>query len=100
MADVDGDWLMTVDTPMGPQVSTLSLKADGDRLTGQVKGAMGVLPLEAGRIDGDRLSWTINATIPFPMALEAEATVAGDAISGGVKAGAFGTSPMSAVRKS
>jgi hypothetical protein len=34
----------------------------------------------------------------MPMLLECEATVDGDTITGGVKAGMFGTSPLSGTR--
>ena len=40
----------------------------------------------------------MNMTVPMPMTLEGEATIDGDSITGGVKAGAFGTFPMSGSR--
>jgi len=36
--------------------------------------------------------------VPMPMTLECDATVDGDTITGGVKAGMFGTSPLSGTR--
>jgi hypothetical protein len=41
----------------------------------------------------------MKMTVPMPMTLEGEATVDGDTITGGVKAGAFGTFPMTGTRK-
>ena len=38
-------------------------------------------------------------TVPMPMTLEGEATIDGDALTGSVKAGAFGTFPMSGTRQ-
>jgi hypothetical protein len=37
-------------------------------------------------------------TVPMPMTLEGTATVDGDTITGSVKAGAFGTFPMTGTR--
>ena len=60
---------------------------------------MGSMDLENGKIDGNKLTWSMKMTVPMPMTLEGEATVDGDTITGGVKAGAFGTFPMSGTRK-
>ena len=36
--------------------------------------------------------------VPMPMMLECDATIDGDTLTGGVKAGMFGTSPMTGTR--
>jgi hypothetical protein len=54
--------------------------------------------MDNGKVDGNKLTWTMNMTVPMPMTLEGEATVDGDAITGTVKAGAFGAFPMSGSR--
>jgi hypothetical protein len=41
----------------------------------------------------------MDMTVPMPMSLDATATVDGDAISGEVKAGAFGSMGLSGTRK-
>ena len=96
---VAGTYTVVTKTPMGDQSSEMTIAADGDTFTGTNAGAMGSMSLDNGKIDGDKLTWSMNMTVPMPMTLEGEATVDGDAITGSVKAGAFGTFPMSGTRK-
>lgn len=86
-------------SPMGDQKSVLTLEVDGDTVTGSNVGAQGSLELEDGKADGDSASWTMNMTVPMPMKLEANVTVDGDALSGTVKAGAFGEMAMTGTRQ-
>ena len=96
---VAGTYTVITKTPMGDQSSDMTITVDGDTFTGTNAGAMGLMTLDNGKIDGDKLTWSMNMTVPMPMTLEGEATVDGDAITGSVKAGAFGTFPMSGTRK-
>ena len=54
---------------------------DGDSFTGQNAGAMGALDGENGKVDGNKLTWTMNMKVPMPMTLEAEATIDGDTLT-------------------
>ncbi|MFM5949047.1 MAG: hypothetical protein ACKOPM_07445, partial [Novosphingobium sp.] len=72
---------------------------DGDTFSGTNAGAMGSMEMENGKVDGNKLTWTMKMTVPMPMTLEGEATVDGDTITGTVKAGAFGSFPLSGTRK-
>ena len=38
---IDGKWTLTIKTPMGEQTGTLTLKQEGDALTGEMAGAAG-----------------------------------------------------------
>ncbi|CAA9485046.1 MAG: hypothetical protein AVDCRST_MAG39-277 [uncultured Sphingomonadaceae bacterium] len=100
MANVDGTWDAVVKSPMGEQRSTFTVQSTGDSFTGGMQGQMGALSAENGKVEGDRLTWTMQMTSPFPMTLECHATVQGDSMTGEVKAGAFGSSPLTATRKS
>lgn len=95
---VAGTYEIVTKTPMGDQKSTMTVEVSGDSFTGTNAGAMGSMTMDNGKVDGNKLTWTMNMTVPMPMTLEGEATVDGDAITGGVKAGAFGTFPMSGTR--
>ncbi len=99
MAAVDGDWDVTVKSPMGDQKSVLTIKSDGATFTGQLAGSLGTMPITSGSVDGNTLNWKMDMTVPMPMTLEATATVDGDAITGDVKAGAFGSMALSGSRK-
>lgn len=99
MADAAGKWNLTVNSPLGEQHMVLTVTPDGaGGFAGDVSGALGSLAVADGRIDGDTLTWTMQMTMPMPMALDCNATIDGDTITGGVKAGAFGVSPLKGVR--
>jgi hypothetical protein len=96
---VAGTYECVTKTPMGDQKSEFTIVVDGDSFTGMNAGAMGSMELENGKVDGNKLTWSMKMTVPMPMTLEGEATVDGDTITGAVKAGAFGSFPMSGTRK-
>ena len=98
MSNVDGTWSVTTNTPMGPQQGTLTLAADGDKLTGNVSGAQGSLDIHSGAVDGNDVSWKVEMTSPMAMTLEFSGTVDGDSISGNVKLGAFGDATFEGTR--
>jgi hypothetical protein len=93
----DGAWKVTINSPMGVQEGTLNLKVSGDTFSGTMEMRQGSQEI-SGKADGDTLSWTSQLTQPFPITLETTVTVAGDEMTGSVKAGAFGSSPLKGVR--
>ncbi|GGO98559.1 hypothetical protein [Stakelama pacifica] len=99
MAQVDGSWDTVTKTPMGDQKAVMTVKSSGDSFTGTFSGDMGETEIEDGKVDGDTLTFKISIKSPMPMTLDGEATVDGDAMTGTVKAGAFGAFPMSGTRK-
>ena len=97
MAAADGTWKITINTPMGAQEVTATIVTAGDTFTGKTSGRMGDAEV-SGKVAGDTLTWSSAITSPMPMTLEFEATVAGDAMTGNVKLGAFGNAALSGVR--
>ncbi|HYD45147.1 MAG TPA: hypothetical protein VEA79_07785 [Phenylobacterium sp.] len=93
----DGNWKITINTPMGAQEVNASITTSGDTFTGKTTGRMGEQEI-SGKVDGDKLTWSSAITQPMPMTLEFEATVSGDTMTGNVKLGAFGNAPLSGVR--
>lgn len=93
----DGNWKITINSPMGAQTVTASIKTDGGTFTGTTQTPAGEQAIE-GKVDGDKLTWSTSITSPMPMTLEFEATVSGDSMSGNVKLGAFGNAPLTGVR--
>ncbi len=94
-----GKWDCVVKSPLGEQKSVLTVNDNGDGTwSGTNAGAMGALDCDNGKIDGNTITWTMDMKVPMPMTLECEATVEGESITGGVKAGMFGTSPMTGTR--
>lgn len=96
---LSGTYECVTKTPMGDQKSDVTIVVDGDTFTGTNAGAQGTLEMENGKVDGNKLTWSMKMTVPMPMTLEGEATIDGDTITGGVKAGAFGTFPLNGTRK-
>ena len=95
---VDGKYEIVVNSPMGPQPSTLELKADGATLTGTQSAQGRSQPITDGKVDGNNVSWKTAITQPMPMTLEFSGVVDGDKMSGNVKAGSFGTFKFSGAR--
>lgn len=95
---VAGTYDVVVKSPMGDQKSMLTINPDGDSFTGQMAGGMGSMDITDGKVEGDTIKWQMAMTVPMPMTLDCEATVDGDAITGNVKAGAFGAFPLNGTR--
>jgi hypothetical protein len=95
---VDGKWEITINSPLGAQKATLDLTASGGALTGTQQAAQGSGPLENGKVEGDKLSWSAKISSPMPMTLDFTGTVEGDKLSGSVKAGSFGSFPFTGNR--
>ena len=93
----DGNWKITINTPMGAQEVNASITTSGDTFTGKTTGRMGEQEI-SGTVDGDKLTWSSAITQPMPMTLEFEATVSGDNMTGNVKLGAFGNASLTGVR--
>ena len=99
MAEVDGSYDCVTKSPMGDQKSVFTVSSNGAEFTGLNAGAMGSLEVENGKVDGNKLTWTMNMKVPMPMTLECEATVDGDALTGTIKAGMFGSMAMNGTRQ-
>lgn len=95
---VAGSYDCVLKSPMGDQKSVMTVNVDGDSWTGSNVGAQGSIDITDGKVDGNTLTWSMSITTPMPMKLEGTATVDGDSITGSVKAGAFGSFPMTGTR--
>jgi hypothetical protein len=95
---VAGTYDIVTKTPMGDQQGKFTVEPSGDTFTGQVTGPMGSMDVQDGKVDGNKLTWKMDMKVPMPMTLDCEATVDGDAITGEVRAGAFGSMAMTGTR--
>jgi hypothetical protein len=95
---VAGTYEVVTKTPMGDQKSTLTVAVSGDSFSGSNVGPMGALDITDGKVAGDTITWSSKITTPMPMTLDCKATVDGDAISGTVTAGMFGSFPLNGSR--
>jgi hypothetical protein len=95
---VDGNWNITMSTPMGERNTTLALKAVGGTLTG-TQGAEGTTAeIFDGTANGNDVAWKVSITNPMPLTLEFTGTVSGDSISGEMGIGPMGSFPFTGTR--
>lgn len=95
---VDGDWKITLSTPMGPQDADLSVTADGETFTGTIAGGVIEPRAISGQVSGDTLSFSFDVAQPMPLTIDARLTVAGDTIEGSAKLGMFGDAKVTGRR--
>jgi hypothetical protein len=94
-ADASGNWAVTIDAPQGAVEATLTLKQDGDKVTGTFTNARGETPL-TGTMKGDDLSVSITA----PMGtLVITAKVAEGKMDGSLDFAGQAQVPLKATRK-
>jgi len=81
-ADVTGKWVAQVPGREGQtNETTITLKAEGDKLTGTVSGRQGDSPISDGKISGDDISFAVSRETPngtFKMVFKGK--VSGDEI--------------------
>jgi hypothetical protein len=58
-ADIDGKWSATTQGKKGPQTQTLTLKADGDKLTGTIDNGRGGVDISEGMIHGNEVMFKV-----------------------------------------
>ncbi len=89
---VDGTYKVDINTPMGTQSATLTLKADGDSLSGTSASSQGTQDFDGGTVDDDDFAFSMNLSGPMgQIQLDFKGTVDGDDISGNVQLGSFGS---------
>lgn len=98
MANVDGSWNTVTKSPLGDQQAVLTVVSNGGSFTGTFSGGMGNAEVKDGKVDGDKLSWSLDISVPMPMTLTCEAIIDGDNLNGTVTAGAFGSFPITGTR--
>lgn len=98
MSNIDGNWNCSVASPMGAQEFVLTVVAEGNRFSGSASGGIGAKEIPDGTIDGDSIAWTMHVSKPMPITLTCRATISGDTLEGTVKAGVFGSFPITGKR--
>jgi hypothetical protein len=84
--NIDGNYKLTLDTPVGAQEGTMTLKAEGASLSGTLVNARGKTEFSGGTVHGDEV--VFDTRIPTPIGrLKAHVVgkVEGDHFSGDAK---------------
>lgn len=98
---VDGNWNITMNTPMGSRDVKLTLDTSGGSLAGRVETAQGGQDIENASADGDSAKWDVQMNGPMgALTLSYDAQIEGDAIKGTVQFGGFGSGDFSGTRAS
>ena len=95
---VDGNWKITMSTPMGDRDADLTLKSAGGALTGTQSAEGNTGEIFDGSVDGDNVAWKISITSPMPLTLAFTGKVSGDAIEGDMGIGPMGSFPFKGTR--
>jgi hypothetical protein len=61
---IDGTYKIEVDTPMGKQEATLTLKTDGEKLSGTEESFFGKNDF-TGSVQGDTVTWSSDVSTPM-----------------------------------
>jgi hypothetical protein len=76
-ADLDGRWEGSMSSPNGDVQIVFNFKVDGTKLTGTVESPNGDIPIEDGKVDGNKLSFKTHFG---DSVINHEGTLTGDTI--------------------
>lgn len=82
--DVSGTWTLTVNPPGGGAINrTLTLKQNGDKVTGEITSGSGPIPIADGKVSGNELSFVyVIKYQDNELMIGARAKVEGNSMSG------------------
>jgi hypothetical protein len=95
---VDGNWNITMSTPMGERKATLTLASNGGTLTGTQAADGDSGEIFDGTVNGSDVAWKLSITNPMPLTLAFTGRVDGDAMSGEMGIGPMGSFPFTGTR--
>jgi hypothetical protein len=98
-SSVAGTWEVTVESPRGKSTSLLTIKQEGDKLTGVIKGQHGERPLDSVTLKGNEITFTVTFNVQGQDTLITyKGKLEKDSIKGDVDFGGFATGAWSALR--
>jgi hypothetical protein len=95
---VDGNWNITMSTPLGERRATLALSASGATLTGTQSAEGDSAEIFDGTVSGGDVAWKVSISNPMPLTLEFAGKVDGDTIAGEMTINPMGSFPFTGVR--
>jgi hypothetical protein len=95
---VDGNWNITMSTPLGERRATLALNASGATLTGTQSAEGDSAEIFDGTVSGGDVAWKVSISNPMPLTLEFAGKVDGDTIAGEMTINPMGSFPFTGVR--
>ena|SRR5450631_146983 len=95
---VDGNWNITMSTPLGERQATLVLKTSGATLTGTQAAEGDSAEIFDGTVNGSEVAWKVSISNPMPLTLEFAGKVESDTIAGEMTINPMGSFPFTGVR--
>lgn len=95
---IDGNWSVSMSTPMGEQDAIVAFKSEGTTLSGKIESALANQEFSDGTTDGNTGEFSIDITKPMPVTLKFSILADGDNLSGEVSLGMFGSAPVTGTR--
>jgi|SRR3974390_3134564 len=95
---VDGKYRITLESPLARQNATLEFVSHGSKLSGMLTGSMGTLEFSDGKVDGAKVTWTMNglitASYTHTATWQCTGAIDGNAINGEMNVSGLGTFPF------
>lgn len=96
--DVSGTWAVSVETGQGSGSPTLTLKQEGDRLTGQYQGMLGEAPL-SGTLNGSQIEFSFKVSGQLEGTISYKGTTDGKSMQGKVSLAGIGEGTFNGKKK-
>jgi hypothetical protein len=96
---VSGEWDVTIQSAQGTNNVRMTLKQDGEKLSGTMKSPMGEVPFQDGTLTGSDLKFAFSVPIQGqPLEITMTGKVEGSSITGKAQFGSFGEGDWTAKR--
>lgn len=97
---VDGTYNVQWSSAMGTTSGTITLKEDGNSLSGSVSSDQGTYQFEDGKVTADEFEWSMQVNAPQvgELKVDVKGTVSGDEISGQAQFGPYGSATFKGTR--
>lgn len=97
--DLNGNWVLTTESPMGAQDTDMVVKQEGSQLTGTISSQMGTVDYK-GTITGNDVAFGFSFEAQgMSLQIDYKGVVEGDTMQGTAKFGEFGEGNFTAKRK-
>jgi quinohemoprotein ethanol dehydrogenase len=97
-ADFVGTWDIVIQSPVGEQPATMTLSADGEKLSGKVTAEQGDVAV-TGAVEGGRAKLSGEASMGMTITVAYDMGLSGGNLVGENANGPFGTFPMTGSKK-
>ncbi len=91
----NGTWNIAMKTPMGERKAGITLKQDGETLTGKMDSDGQTGEITNGKVENGRAKWQVSVTTPMPLTLSFDVAENDGKLDGTVELGMFGSSEVS-----